>query len=175
MKTQELLYMVKASEKRDLFMGSYYHDTLCGTQGCLVGNYALEKVQEDEDFFHLQDAEWIFDLNSMDYDEALERMSEYFGISKYYVKWLFIGVFSTYDNTGFFPYDKDCYTHDLNEFNKDKRAVKRLRKFIYFKLKQAEIHEAWNERHHTRHAQAENTAFIQNADNEKIEQELATA
>jgi hypothetical protein len=170
MKTQELLYMVKASEKRDLYMGAYYN---CGTHGCLVGNYALEKVQEDKDFFHLQDDEWIFDLNSMYYDEALERMSEYFGISKYYVKWLFIGIFSTTDENGF-PHDKYCYTHTLNEFNTDKRAVKRLRKFIYFKLKQAEIHEAWNERHHTRHAQAENTAFLQNADDEKIEQELAT-
>jgi hypothetical protein len=173
MKTQELLYMVNASEKRDLHMDSYYHDTPCGTKGCLVGNYALEKVQEDEDFFHLQDAEWIFDLNSMDYDVAIRRMSEYFGIPERYVKWLFIGLFTTVEWG--MPNERYCYFDSLNELNEDKRAVKRLRKFIYFKLKQAEIHEAWNERHHTRHAQAENTAFIQNVDNEKIEKELATA
>ena len=137
---QELLFMAEVAERRGVFMNDWFcknpSDPECGTVGCLVGTWVIER-------------DLSFQLESR---EAREPARRKLGLTLNEFNWLFVAR----------PRFKgpSCIHYRFLKEVTTEQAVARLRKFIYYKLKQAEIHKAWNERQHTRGAVCENQQFV---------------
>ena len=146
---------------------TYTDPHTCGTVGCLLGTDQFYEHwdtccrHQTSNGYFLTD---VLDSQITSYCSDLIhiRKNNEYGLTSREMDYLFLGQFITN-----YPYwncrskTNDYYRtieRDILHTIKSAQAIRRLRKFIYFKLKQAEIHEAWNERHHTKHAQAENTS-----------------
>lgn len=147
MNTQLLLWLANEGEKRGVEMHHWIAgsgirkktETRCGTVGCLVGTDLCchpEALPEITAEGHVH--------------EYIPELMERYGLTKNEFDWLFLNGPNYYSPASM---------RNLCETTTE-QAVSRLRKFIYFKLKQKEIHDAWNERHHRRHDQAENTGHV---------------
>jgi len=131
----------------------------CGTSGCLLGTYLSHntKIEENIVTYHLNEA-WFHDRRAME-EGSLAGLLSHLGLTGPEFCWLFLIKRRVWNGCSTYPKRTTHKGHGI-EGVKTKEAVRRLRKFIYFKLKQKEIHEAWNERHHTRGAEAKNTGFV---------------
>ena len=139
----------------------------CGTIGCLAGNYALASphiIKKAKDQLQTKKSNRL----AANYACETGAVEQDLGLNAKQANWLFYGQMISNTNLmgESLPFAKEIQ-HDLDEMTTEV-AVRRLRKFIYFKLKQKEIHDAWNERQHTRHAQSENTGFIAQSDSEHL-------
>ena len=176
---QKLLKMAERAEKHGVVMNDWIvmkSDPSCGTVGCLLGTDqyydALDSLTEPGDYGYDTDRS-LGHASKQACVDSCENLVCYdaedcpYGLTRRAKDWLFIANHRTNygrDFGGDNPFAKrffaDCAISktlvDLDTMTTEV-AVRRLRKFIYFKLKQEEIHEAWNNRIHTKHAQAENT------------------
>ena len=133
----------------------------CNTVGCLAGTYTVA-YPESLNVVTLNEVIELWDGVGR---TAPEELLEHLGISAREFNWLFLWerIYTCFHMTGS-DNSIPTYTnlekcHILDEIRSDK-AVKRLRRFIYHKLKQEEIHEAWNSRYNTKHSQSENTNYV---------------
>lgn len=180
---QALLRMVTLAEKHDIQMDSWicYHDEdrdsflpalkdccevgwetvtdlvsqsweNCGTVGCLAGTYTVAYPE----VVNAANTEKVIEIWETTGKDIVEDLITHLGISLREAHWLFLWER--------IKWSKDvCKTiihSHLLESVTGENAINRLRKFIYFKLKQEEIHEAWNSRLHTKHAQSENVDCV---------------
>lgn len=167
--TQALMNLVSYAEQRGVKMDSWFcydeddffsdssdwnllyaaseMSDMCGTVGCLLGTYLVAEKERFKSFFDRQ--------RSLDHVvwNHVEGICEHLGISEAEFNWLF-----TWERKYWRSGISRCCNR-LEEATSEK-AIRRVRRFIYFKLKQAEIHEAWNERHHTRGAECKNTSHV---------------
>lgn len=174
---QALLNMVHAAEENERFImstwiayGTKYSpsDNLnpCGTAACLVGTFCLKyptdrlQLLTIPDFTHTVDRLFAT-LDGEESTNITEAAARRFNLTNNEAEWLFAN--SPLNDLG--P-RRNLSFDDASDLSKD-RAINRLRKFIYFKLKQEEISEAWNERIHTKHAQCENQGHLAETRNYK--------
>ena len=165
---QELINLANEAEKRGvemskwLFKGQQLKDNWeCGTVGCLAGTYAVMKNMVTqgppkgifESSFTLPNRHWTWIVT------VGTRVRDALGLTTAEYAWVFL----LRSPTG------PTRTDWLHIINTD-RAVERLRKLIYFKIKQNEINAEWNDRLHTRHAQAKNRSYLQYFDSNNLKE-----
>jgi hypothetical protein len=188
---QSLLRMVTLAEKHDIQMDSWicYHDDdrdtflpalkdygdmdweyitdlvcysweNCGTVGCLAGTYTMAYPES----IGVKSSDSVIEMWNDAGKGVIEELVAHLGISSNEANWLFLWER--------YKWSKEVnkvisHCHQLESVTGEK-AINRLRKFIYFKLKQEEIHEAWNSRLHTKHAQSENVNCVLNTSKEYV-------
>lgn len=126
---QALLDMIRICEaQEDIYMGNWFLNNdrevnnTCGTVGCLVGTYLC----------HRHDVvPAIKDETSM-LDKQFD-VADHLGISYLIFEWLFL---SSTEHTSY---------RDLLTVTKE-QALSRLRKYVYYKLRQQEMDDSWNNR-----------------------------
>ena len=158
---QGLMNVAKAGEENpELHMG-YWADS-CGTNGCLIGSFCLAN-QNDNLKLYKTGGNFSVCLNYI--VDPITAISKRFNISENCAKWLFeLNPLKFMKRNVFYGDDPvDMSGED---------AIKRLRKFLYFKMKQDEIHETWNNRYHKKHDQSENTGYVAEKIDYKEELEL---
>lgn len=129
----------------------------CNTVGCLAGTYTVA-YPESLNVVTLNEVIELWDGTGR---TAPEELLEHLGISAREFNWLFLWerIYTCFDFCNDKPVVNLEWSIPLDSITSDK-AVKRLRRFIYHKLKQEEIHEAWNSRYNTKHSQSENTNYV---------------
>jgi len=136
----------------------------CNTVGCLAGTYTVA-YPESINATTLTEVIELWDGVGR---TAPEELLKHLGISVREFNWLFLWervytVFIEETNPhriGTVLSVKNLEkTYSLDSIT-SRKAVKRLRRFIYHKLKQEEIHEAWNSRYNTKNSQSENTNYV---------------
>ena len=149
---QGLLNVAKAGEENpELDMGYWVRDISCGTKACLIGSFCLANP-EDELKLQKLSTGMVPYIGDYKYNsDPVRDIAKRFGISYNFADWLF-----DENPTSNMRYYSTGDAHNIS----GTKAIRRLRKFIYYKMKQEEIHEAWNERYHTKHAQCENTEHV---------------
>lgn len=125
---QALLDMIRVCESQggicmdEWFVSGSRHTHTCGTVGCLVGTYLHHKP----DVLPEIESEMNVNMN-------WTLVADHFGVSVLVFKWLFTCV------------SKYTRYRDLKTVTKD-QALSRLRKYVYYKLRQQEMDDSWNNR-----------------------------
>lgn len=132
----------------------------CGTVGCLAGTYTIKYP----DSINVSTISEVIDAWDTTGRSVIHELSVHLGLSNAESNWLFLWERRKYTKARtvgphLFGTKVIDQCSSLENITSD-AAINRLRKFIYFKLKQEEIHEAWNSRNHTKHAQSENTNHV---------------
>ena len=141
---QGLLNVAKAAEEfPHIDMSNWVNydvdfGTGCGTAACLVGSYCLA-YEEDELYLDKDIPIYGTELPKPTHDAAIAMR---FGITENEAAWLFTYNPLQAPGHSYYKLTKDPASMSKSE------ALARLRKFIYYKMKQSELHEAWVERHH---------------------------
>ena len=141
----------------------------CETVGCLAGTYTMA-YPESIHASSLEDVIMTWDSAGR---SAPDGLLNHLGITEAEFKWLFLWdrITTHFYGDGGYLFDRtevgEVFRHFKNiekvyplDSVTTEKAVRRLRRFIYHKLKQEEIHEAWNSRYNTKHSQSENTNYV---------------
>lgn len=133
---QGLLFVADSTEKQpdSLFtMGNWIIRQECGTAGCMIGSFCLQNANDALQFspsglpkIQVRQKDNVQICNLFEIDAIAYR----FNITRYEARWLFSGIYATFadDWTSAYKLDKSA-------------ALRRLRKFIYYKLHKNELIE----------------------------------
>jgi len=126
----------------------------CSTVGCLAGTYTIA-YPKSINVTSIEEVVKVWDSTGR---HPIPELLDHLGISKMEFDWLFLWQRRRTRVINHSVHVLE-FSKELNEIDTE-AAVRRLRRFVYHKLKQEEIHEAWNSRYNTKHSQSENTNYV---------------
>lgn len=140
---QGLFKLVKANEEAERFdLGFWVDHDVCGTIGCLVGNFCLANP---EDALKLDETieEPVYSESGVRGD-AFRHIAARFGLTHNESQWLFGTVDpALFQSMGYWENIRSIYSSmfsgDYRDCTDRAAAIARVRKFIYYKLHKQEM------------------------------------